>query len=217
MNNNEKHEFLSVMTKIADLYDKKIPKDRVAVYWDALCHRDINDVKMAINKHIQDGDRGRFFPLPADISYQLPNEQDAWLTADEAWATVPKSESDSAAMCDETASALLVANDLINNGDMIAARRAFIDHYNRLVDQAKHENRKPKWFPSYGSEKETRYIADSQIVERNNLMLPQEERKALPTAKKQAEYKSLQNTSAKTDPVKVSEIMAELKNILKKS
>lgn len=180
MNDSEKREFLTVMTTTADLYDKTIKPERVAVYWAALSHRDMEDIKTAINRHIQDAERGRFFPLPADISAQLPSETYRWLTADEAWASVPKDENTSAAMCDEMAQALYIAQDLMQSGDMIAARRAFIDHYNRLVNDAKREGKNPKWWPSFGVDKTGRYKAECDVVKMNNLCLPDDKKKALP-------------------------------------
>ncbi len=180
MIDSEKHEFIAVMTTTADVYGKEIKNERIAIYWSALKHRDMADVKSALNRHIQDAERGRFFPLPADIAAQLPQEASAWLTADEAWAACPKDEGVSAAMCDEIAASLGIAKDLIDMGDMIAARRAFIDHYNRLTDEAKRESRKPKWWASLGHDKDGRHKAKVEIVERNNLMLPPSERLALP-------------------------------------
>jgi len=180
MIDSEKREFVSVMQTTAELYGKELPNARIAIYWTALSHREMADIKAAINRHIQDAGRGRFFPLPADISAQLPVETDAWLTADEAWATCPKGENESAAMCNEMAAALGIASDLISMGDMVAARRAFIDHYNRLIDQAKLEGLKPKWWPSLGFDKEGRHKAHAQVVERNNLALPNSEKIAIP-------------------------------------
>jgi len=222
MNNNEKQEFFNVITKTSDLYDKKISKERVSVYWDALCHRDLDDIKSAINKHIQDSNRGRFFPLPADVSAQLPKELDAWLNANEAWAVCPKDEYTSAASCDEICQARDVAKDLINMGDMVAARMAFIEHYNRLMQAAKDEGRKPTWFPSYGFDKETRYAADREVVERKNLALPPGQKLALPEPEnvKQIEFKDLLKLEAehnpKIDKAAKAKRVAGLRNILKR-
>ena len=193
MIDSEKNEFLEVINKTSDLYDKTIERSRVSVYWEALKHRTLADIKTAINRHVQDADRGRFFPLPADISHQLPNELNPWLNANEAWAACPKDETQSSAMCDEMAQSLFVAQDLINMGDMIAARMAFIEHYNRLMDTAKSEGKKPRWFPSYGMDKELRFNADREVIERKNLALPTGEKLALPdsTQDKQIEYKDL--------------------------
>lgn len=216
MIDSEKNEFLAVINKTADLYDKKIQLERVSVYWSALQHRSLNDIKGAINRHVQDAERGRFFPLPADISAQLPNELNAWLNANEAWAACPKDESVSAAMCDEISQSLFIAQDLINMGDMIAARMAFIEHYNRLIEDAKRENKKPKWFPSYGDNKEGRQIADRQVIERSNLALPSDQKMALPEPEsvKQIEYKDTQKPATESDPKKASEFLDQIKSKL---
>lgn len=180
MNNDEKNNFLSVINKAADIYDKKIPQERVSVYWEALKHLTLISIKTAINRHIQDADRGRYFPVPADITHQLPKALDPWLSANEAWAACPKDESASSAMCAEISGALTMAQGLVNAGDMIAARMAFIEHYNRLVQVAKDEGRNPEWFPSYGFDKETRCLADAEVIDRKNLALPAGQKIALP-------------------------------------
>jgi len=230
MNTNEKQDFLGVINKTADLYSKNIPSERVSVYWEALKHRTLHDIKTAINRHIQDADRGRFFPLPADVSAQLPNELNAWLNANEAWAACPKDEDQSSAMCDEMSQALFIAQDLINMGDMIAARMAFIEYYNRLMEAAKSEGRKPEWFPSYGFDKEMRYLADRQVIERINLALPHDQNLALPQDQKlalpepenvkQIEFKDLLKLEAEHNPDKrrkaYSVGMGDLKSILKR-
>ena len=221
MNTNEKQAFFDVMTKTSDLYDKKIERARVSVYWDALKHRTIEDIKIAINRHIQDADRGRFFPLPADIAHQLSSELNAWLTANEAWAACPKDEIQSSAMCDEMSRALFVAQDLISVGDLIAARMAFIEHYNRLMEIAKSEGRKPKWFPSYGTDKTLRFNADRDVIERTNLALPQDKKLALPEPENinQIEYEDLMKLESEHRPERTSEAekkgIANLKNALK--
>ena len=225
MKTNEKQDFLDVMNKTADLFGKTIPNERVSVYWEALKHRTLTDIKTAINRHVQDADRGRFFPLPSDISHQLPNELNAWLSANEAWAACPKDENSSAAMCDEMSQSLFVAQDLINMGDMIAARMAFIEYYNRLMEAAKSEGRKPIWFTSYGMDKELRYNADREIVERKNLALPKNEWLELPQLQgtQKIEFKDLMRLEAEHDPEnkekhrKAASIgMGDLRSILKK-
>ena len=224
MNINEKQEFFDVLTKTSDLYDKKIERARVSVYWDALKHRTLDDIKDAINRHVQDADRGRFFPLPADISAQLPNELNAWLSANEAWAACPKDEYCSVALCEEIGQALHSVQDLIENGDTIAARMAFIEYYNRLMEGAKREGRKPQWFPSYGFDKENRHIADRKVIEYKNLALPSNKKLALPEPEnvKQIEYKGLLKLEAEHKPenkakhkAAYKEGMGNLKDVLR--
>ena len=180
MIDSEKREFMAVVMTTADLYDKTIKPERVAVYWEALKHRELADIKVAINKHVQDAERGRFFPLPADVSAQLPAERSLWIGADEAWAMCPKDDQVSAAVFVEMMQALDVANPLIADGDMIAARMAFRSAYERIVGEAKTEGRKPKWFPSLGEDKAGRHSAQVKAVEMTNLALPAAERLSLP-------------------------------------
>ena len=159
---------------------RELPKDMLRMYWDALSHREIQDVRYALNKHIQDPNRGRFFPLPADIAAQLPAAHDPWIDAEEAWAMCPKDEYSSAAMFSEMGEALLIANDLIAAGDMVAARMSFKAAYNRLVDTAKAERRVPQWYPSYGIDKAGRHQADVKVVKMKNLSLPHDQQLAFP-------------------------------------
>lgn len=213
---SEKQEFLQIMRTTGDLYSKEIPNERVAIYWQALKHRELSDVKEAINRHIQDPQRGRFFPLPADVAEQLPKAGDAWLSADEAWALTPKDERSSAAMCDEMANALQVANELIWAGDLVAARRAFIDSYNRQVEEAKREGRAPKWWPSLGHDPHSRHKAETKVVELNNLMLPMEQRKELP-APEQSGYISLDHLAKEATKRSDSDVaLKHLEEIKKK-
>lgn len=96
----------------------------------------------------------RFKPQLADIvagcAAQVAGN---WLGADEAWALMPKSESDSAMLTNEIAQAIAAASPLLEAGDRIAARMAFRDAYNRLVEQAKIDGRMPVYFPSFGTDK----------------------------------------------------------------
>ncbi|MCK5127673.1 MAG: hypothetical protein KAR42_15555 [candidate division Zixibacteria bacterium] len=219
MIDSEKQEFLQAMRSTGDLYGKEIPNERVAIYWEALKYRELADVKAAINRHIQDPNRGRFFPLPADVAAQLPKAGDAWLTGDEAWALCPKDEQSSAATCDEIMNALQVANELIWSGDLIAARRAFIDNYNRQVDEAKLEGRAPKWWASLGFDEHSRHKAETKVIELNNLALPMDKRKELPAPQNQS-YVSLDHIASKaakksSDPEKALKCLAEMKKKLK--
>ena len=181
MIDTEKRDFMAVMTTIADLYDKTIKPERVAVYWEALKHRGLGDVRAALNKHVQDAERGRFFPLPADVSAQLPAERNPWLDADEAWAMCPKDESVSAAMSGEMAQALGVASDLIAAGDLVAARMAFKAAYTRLMTEAKDKGESPKWFASLGQDKDGRHEAEVKVVQMRNLARPESDQLALPS------------------------------------
>jgi len=76
-----------------------------------------------------------------------------WLGADEAWAKMPQSESESALMTNEISQAMSYATPLLEQGESNAARMAFRDAYDRLIERAKLEGRKPVYFLSSGSDR----------------------------------------------------------------
>ena len=77
-------------------------------------------------------------------------DSDGRLGAEEAWALLPKREADTAVISEEMAQAFGVCHDLIEAGDMVAARMAFKESYNRAVASARKNHVPLKWFPSLG-------------------------------------------------------------------
>jgi hypothetical protein len=79
---------------------------------------------------------------------------DGRLGADEAWATIPQDESLSAVITEEMAEAYGIALPILQGGDKVAARRSFIEAYQRIVAENKANNVPVKWFPSLGHNQE---------------------------------------------------------------
>lgn len=128
--------------------------DRLEMWTKALASFPAGAVKRAVANHIM---TSQFKPQLADIVKQCQSQQDSvWMNADEAWATVPKSEQETAILTKETAEALAVAQPLLNDGDKIGARMAFKDAYSRLIEKAKAMSRKPVYFVSLGSDANSR-------------------------------------------------------------
>lgn len=124
--------------------------DRIAMWMTALAGFPTGSVARSAANYMR---TNKFKPQLADIVQgcmaQVPN---AWLSADEAWALMPKTEAESCMMTDESARAMAAASPLLEAGDRIAARMAFRAAYERLVEQAKVEGRQPAFFPSLGSD-----------------------------------------------------------------
>lgn len=99
--------------------------------------------------------KGRF-SLAAVIEQIERIDTDGRPGADEAWAMIPRDEQSSAVMTQEMAGALHIAQPLLDEGDQVAARMAFKEAYNRLVDENKRQGMKAQWFPSLGWDKEGR-------------------------------------------------------------
>lgn len=115
----------------------------------------LSTIQQALIDHIN-GKDGKWRPNASYIREQI-NRRHAvvWVSADEAWGSAPKLETDSGVCNQVVAGALAVAQDLIDRGDMVAARKAFIDAYNSRVEQAKAHpdpaHRVPVWFVSGGN------------------------------------------------------------------
>jgi hypothetical protein len=69
---------------------------------------------------------------------------------DEAWELVPKTERETAVLTQEIVSS--IPWDLVNSGDLVAARMAFRETYKRAVQEARASRRGPQWFPSLGTD-----------------------------------------------------------------
>jgi len=182
MNDADKAQFLSALITMGALYDKDDAdvRKKSPLYWQALNHRSLDEILDAMNKHARDADRGRFFPKPADIEAQMPESLEMWPSPNEAWAMAPKDDYASTAMCEEIAQALGIAQPLIDSGDTIAARMAFLEAYKRRVGDAKAQGKHPHWFKSLGEDSSSHYQADVKLVQMRNLSLSPSEQLALP-------------------------------------
>lgn len=102
--------------------------------------------------------------LPGIIA--LIEDEDGRPSADEAWAMCPRSEGDSVFWTTEIQTALGIARPVLESGDKIGARMAFRDAYERLVREARAQNRRPDWSLSIGWDKAGREEAVSKAVAR---------------------------------------------------
>lgn len=132
-----------------DLADFSGP--RREIWWSALSGYPDGVLMASVTQYIRSNS---FTPHLNDILKGCDAQTDGgWLGVEEAWALMPKHESESAMLTDEIAQAIAVATPLIEQGDRVAARMAFKDAYTRLVERAKLEGRQPRYFPSYGTDK----------------------------------------------------------------
>lgn len=88
---------------------------------------------------------------------------------EEAWAMIPRDEAGSVVWTDEMAEANGAAYPLIAEGDMVAARMAFLERYRSLVQASRDEGRAVKWTPSLGYDKSGRAGAINEAVMRGRL------------------------------------------------
>ena len=104
----------------------------------------------------------------ADVIQRL---EDGRPGADEAWAMLPRSESESVVWTDEMSSAFGIAAPLMDD-DKTAARMAFREAYKRSVDEAREQRKPVNWSASLGHDPRGREQALLRAVELGRLSAP---------------------------------------------
>lgn len=133
---------------IMNMYGKPEPTQAVKrAWWGVLLDFDIETVTQAFKQHMA---TSKFPPKPADI-IEIVLTSDGRPSADEAWSIAQTgfSESLTVVWTSEISTAFL-ASALPLARDLVGARMAFRDHYNRLVDQARQQRQPAKWVISRG-------------------------------------------------------------------
>lgn len=112
----------------------------------------------------------------AAILERMPSAN-AHLTANEAWALALTSldERDTVVWTEEVAHAMGVAQPVLDQGDKVGARMAFISAYEREVATAKAEGREVKWQVSLGYDPVGRKAAIDAAVKAGRLPAPKVE------------------------------------------
>ncbi len=89
--------------------------------------------------------------------------------AEEAWAMIPKNEAGSVVWTDEMAEAYGVVYQLINDGDTVQARMAFIEAYRDRCEKSRDAGIPVKWSPSLGHDPHGREQVLIDAVEKGML------------------------------------------------
>lgn len=97
----------------------------------------------------------------ADILERL---DDGRLGPEEAWAAIPRDEEATIVWTDEMATAWGAARPLLDEGDSIAARMAFLEVYRREVSKARADSKPCRWWPSLGHDQAGREVALTEAV-----------------------------------------------------
>lgn len=87
--------------------------------------------------------------------------------SDEAWAIAMEAQDEAMTVvwCDEMRQAFAVARPVLSEGDKVGARMAFKNAYERLVRDAKMQNKPARWYPSLGWDADHRRAVLTQAVE----------------------------------------------------
>lgn len=173
MHDGDKREFRDLLADVAAYYDRRLEPTTMAIYWRGLADLPLDAVKAALSAHVQDAQAGQFMPKIADIRRAIEdNREDGHPGADEAWsiALPARHESASVVWTEQISAAFFAAAlPLLDEGDKIAARRSFIERYEREVAHARKDGIPARWVVSPGGDPAARTIAIERAVEEGRL------------------------------------------------
>lgn len=112
------------------------------------------------------------FMSPSDVLERIesadgrPGPEEAW-----AMAIVGYDETETIVQTEEMAQAYSVARPLVMVNDRVAARKAFIETYQRLVNQARQQQRPIHWSASIGTDKSKRGVVLQAAIECGRLSM----------------------------------------------
>lgn len=153
-----------------------------ALYFRALAEHPLAAVRAALDAHVKDPQRGRWFPKPADLIAQLQGlaADDGRPGPEEAWSIAMQSSDEAATVVwtAEIAEAMGVAGPVLQAGDKVGARMAFREAYERIVEAARKQRRPAVWSASLGHDKRRQAEAIRIAVDAG--LLPRTELQALP-------------------------------------
>lgn len=183
MKQSDLPEFTALLDCIAGLLSKPTPTPvQVGMFFRAVADYPLDTVRAALDAHLRDPQRGRFFPVPADVIAKIEEANGPERPAsDEAWAIAIKArdEAETVVWTEEMAQAWGICKPVMDMGDEVGARMAFKAAYERLVGDARRAGVPVKWSVSEGFDMERR-IAAVQRAEAVGLLPPGQAVQALP-------------------------------------
>jgi hypothetical protein len=153
--------FVDIVSGVMGLYGRERSDVAVAIWWKVMQRFELESVEAALAEHVT---LGKFAPTPADIIAIL-TAKDGRPTADEAWSMIPRDENASVIWTDEMSKAYGIAAPLLEHGDPVAARRAFIDRYQSEVARNRAAGIPVHAWPSWGWDERGRSAALAHAVE----------------------------------------------------
>lgn len=134
--------FSKMLKSSYSMFNRNYDAGMFELWWAILEPYDFASISGAFTKHLA---TTRFAPTPADILECLPNLL-GHPEPEEAWNRAPKSDYDAGYTTDEISAALNASEGSIAQGNLIAARKAFIEAYSKILAEAKAQGRKAKFW-----------------------------------------------------------------------
>jgi len=163
MNHEEKAMAISQMlTVVAEVMQNSITPSAILLMTDDLMNFELPVIEKALHRVRRECRQ----LIPQEIFSRI---DDGRPNVEEAWAMLPRDESQTVIWTEEMAEAYGVCSALLEEGDKVAARMAFKEKYAALLAQAKAEFKPAKWSATLGTDKTAREDALELAVETGKL------------------------------------------------
>lgn len=164
MNQSDYDQFGDLLTCVAELYGRTVKPMQTAMYFRALEDYPLSAVQSALDAHAKCPERGRFWPLPADLLAKLETAAaiDGRPSPEEAWSTAIQAQDEAVTVVWTTETAQAwgdVGQALMDAGDRFNASRGFIAKYAELCTAARKRGQPVQWVVSQGTDKDLRHQA----------------------------------------------------------
>lgn len=167
MNESDKRDFITMLSATLDIYGRKLSPGAYSIWFETMKQWSIEDCRGAFSKWVHGGKSSA--PVPFDI-VKILQANDGWIEAEEAWSIVSKTLNDERVTVFWTVpmqAAFGVAMSL--QDDMVGARMAFKEVYNRELAKARERGDGPTWQISPGTDAAMRAAAITEAVRLNRI------------------------------------------------
>ena len=176
MFDKDRDAFSKLLDDLGDHYGRVVSVRIKTTWWRLLESKlDLAMLREALDQHLLDGARGRYFPQPSDVLAVLERAVGGRPSADEAWALGLETFDEAATVCvtDEILMASAAAAPVWEIGDKVGARMAFKAAYDRVVSERRVQGQRPRWQLSLGWDVARRALAAQAALAAGRLSLAQ--------------------------------------------
>lgn len=130
MSNQQK---TAAVSAVMEFYGKAMQMTHIPFWEGVLAQYSIDQVNQALTDHLANPECGRFAPKPADIVREIEKRSPRGITPDEAWSMALLGRDESATVMTNTLidAGMAAANPILQLGDKVGARMAFLAAYKR--------------------------------------------------------------------------------------
>lgn len=215
MTSQEQEQLIIALMTTAEIMGSEIKPNVALMMIDDLSMYRYADVAQALTR-VRRECSGK---LTLKMILDILSPDGGWLSANEAWAIALPAIDESATViwtC-EMAKAFQAARQILEGGDKIGARMAFIPAYERFVDQAKRENRQPTYEVSAGWDAHNRDLSIANAVTMGLLPPPKNDPALLPPPMETAQQKQLREDEERANRARLQEQLQKLAIALKEN